>query len=64
MCLKYPLKVVSVNKDELVVDKGGEFITVICNKEVDKGDYVLIDQGVITEVYNKEMEDFFKEQGC
>tara|TARA_Y100000310_G_C20522860_1_gene734539 strand:- start:246 stop:440 length:195 start_codon:yes stop_codon:yes gene_type:complete len=64
MCLAYPVKVVEVNKDEIVVDAGGELRKAVAIDPVKIGDYVLIDQGVVTEIYNKKIEEFFKEQGC
>jgi len=64
MCLAYPLKVVEVNKDGAVVDYGGEFKKVIAMDKVGKGDYVLVQNGVIVEVVNKEAKEFLKDHGC
>jgi len=64
MCLAYPIKVVEVNKDEAIVDYGGEFKKVIALDPVTEGDLVIVQNGIIVEVVNKEAEDFLKKHGC
>jgi len=64
MCLAYPIKVVEVNKDEAIVDYGGEFRKVIALDPVSEGDLVIVQSGIIVEVVNQEAEDFLKEHGC
>ena len=64
MCLAFPIKVVEVNKDEAVVDYGGEFRKVMALDPVTKGDYVLVQNGIIIEVVNREAEEFLKKHEC
>ncbi|MBT3985749.1 HypC/HybG/HupF family hydrogenase formation chaperone [archaeon] len=64
MCLAYPIKVVEVNKDEAIVDYGGEFRKVMALDNVSPGDFVLVQNGIIIEVVNKEAKEFLKEHGC
>ncbi len=64
MCLAYPIKVVEVNKDEAIVDYGGEFRKVMALDDVNPGDFVLVQNGIIIEIVNKEAEEFLKEHGC
>lgn len=64
MCLAYPVKVVEVNKDEIVVDAGGELRNAVAMDPVKVGDYVLVQAGIVVEVVNKEAEELFKHHGC
>ena len=64
MCLKYPVEVVEVNKDEVVVDWGGEFKKVLAMDEIKKGDYVLVQNGIVVEVVDRKAREFFEKHGC
>ncbi|MFH1972309.1 MAG: HypC/HybG/HupF family hydrogenase formation chaperone [archaeon] len=64
MCLAYPVKVVEVNKDEVVVDYGGEFRKVMALDRVGVGDFVIVQNGMIVEVVDREAKEFLKENGC
>ncbi len=64
MCLKYPVEVVEVNKDEVVVNWGGEYKKVLAMDEVKQGDYVLVQNGIVVEVVDRKAKEFFEEHGC
>ncbi|MBT4416587.1 HypC/HybG/HupF family hydrogenase formation chaperone [archaeon] len=64
MCLKYPVEVVEVNKDEVVVDWGGEFKKVLAMDEIKQGDYVLVQNGIVVEVVDRKAREFFEKHGC
>jgi len=64
MCLAYPVKVVEVNKDEVVVDYGGDFRRVMSLDKVGIGDFVIVQNGMVVEVVNREAKEFLKENGC
>jgi hydrogenase maturation factor len=62
MCLVAPLKVVSVNKDEVLVDRGGDYEKVMALDDVQEGDYVLVQNGVIVEKVNVNVEGFVRDE--
>ncbi len=62
MCLVVPLKVVSVNKDEVLVDRGGDYQKVMALEEVQEGDYVLVQNGVIVEKVDNNVEGFVRDE--
>ena len=64
MCLKYPVEVVEVNKDEVVVNWGGEYKKVLAMDEVKLGDYVLVQNGIVVEIVDRKAREFFEKHGC
>jgi hydrogenase maturation factor len=56
--------VVEVNKDEVVVDWGGEFKKVLAMDEIKQGDYVLVQNGIVVEVVDRKAREFFEKHGC
>jgi len=61
MCLAVPLRVVSVNKDEVMVDYGGEYKRVLAMDDVSVGDYVIVQNGMIVEkVMDDELKDILE----
>tara|TARA_Y100000310_G_C20555398_1_gene750246 strand:- start:307 stop:498 length:192 start_codon:yes stop_codon:yes gene_type:complete len=61
MCVVAPLKVVSVNKDEVLVDRGGDYEKVMALDAVKEGDYVLVQNGVIVEKVDINVEGFVRD---
>ena len=64
MCLKYPVEVVEVNKDEVVVNWGGEYKKVLAMDDIKQGDYVLVQNGIVVEVVDRKAREFFEKHGC
>jgi hydrogenase maturation factor len=64
MCLKYPVEVVEVNKDEVVVNWGGEYKKVLAMDDIKQGDYVLVQNGIVVEVVDRKAKEFFDNHGC
>ena len=64
MCLKFPVEVIEVNKDEVVVNWGGEYKKVLAMDEIKQGDFVLVQNGIVVEVVDKKAREFFEKHGC